>query len=241
MSASGSTPHLHLSQYNDTDHPSYVGDYTQDMGRIDTGFNLAQTNALNALNRVAALEEGVGRAGAVGQAAMLQSKNPDTGVTDNGVFALGFELPMATFTRNAEPADVPWTWVKSDDSPTGNAAGLAITGRGMYRVTVEANAMYEPSANISSAGIRLVAGARNHCAPLVRNGDLPYGREYDAACSFVVPCDGNGEAWGIRFETSFNDPTTPGNAQIQCMLTIDVERLSTECSVQPSPGQPTRQ
>lgn len=240
MSASGSTPHLHLSQYNDTDHPSYVGDYTQDMGRIDTGFNLAQTNALNALNRVAALEKGVGRAGAVGQTAMLQSKGPDTGVTDNGVFVLGFELPMATFTRNAEPADVPWTWVGSDDSP-GNAAGLAIAGRGVYRVTVEANAMYEPSADMPSAGIRLVAGARNHCAPLVHNGDLPYGREYDAACSFVVPCDGNGGAWGIRLETSSNGSTTPGNARIQCMLTIDVERLSTEYSVQPSPGQPTRQ
>lgn len=237
MSASGRTPHLHLSQYGDTDHPSYVGDYTEDMGRIDTGFNLAQTNALNALNRVAALEQGVGRAGAVGQTAMLQSKNPDTGVTDNGMFVLGFELPLATFTRNAEPADVPWTWVKSDDSTPGNAAGLAITGRGMYRVTVEANAMYEPSANISSAGMRLVAGAQSHCAPLVHNGDLPYGREYDAACSFVVPCDGNGGAWGIRFETSFNEPATPGNAQIQCMLTIDVERLSTEYSVQ-TPSQP---
>lgn len=236
MSASGSTPHLHLSQYNDTDHPSYVGDYTRDMGRIDTGFNLAQTNALNALNRVAALEKGIGQAGAVGQTAMLRSRNPDTGVADNGVFVLGFELPVATFTRNAEPADVPWTWAKSDDSP-GNAAGLAITGRGMYRVTVEANAMYEPSADISSAGIRLVAGAQNHCAPLVHNGDLPYGREYDAACSFVVPCDGNGGAWGIRFETSPNDPTTPGNAWIQCMLTVDVERLSTEYSAQP-PTQP---
>lgn len=241
MSASGSTPHLHLSQYNDTDHPSYVGDYTQDMGRIDTGFNLAQTNALNALNRVAALEKGIGQAGAVGQTATLSNKSTDTGVADNGVFALGFELPQATLTRNAEPADVPWTWVKSDDSPVGNAAGLAITGRGMYRVTVEANATYEPSASISSAGIRLVAGAQNHCAPLVHNGDLPYGREYDAACSFVMPCDGNGGAWDIMLETSFNDPTTPGNAQIRCMLTIDVERLSTEYSVQLSPGQPTRQ
>lgn len=236
MSASGSTPHLHLSQYNDTDHPSYVGDYTEDMGRIDTGFNLAQTNALSALNRVAALEQGVGRAGAVGQTAMLQSRNPDTGVADNGVFALGFELPPATFTRNAEPADVPWTWVGSDDSP-GNAAGLAITGRGVYRVTVEADAMYGPSADIQSAGIRLVAGAQNHCVPLVHNGDLPYGREYDAACSFVVPCDGNGGAWGIRFETSFNGQATPGDAQIQCMLTIDVERLSTEYSAQ-TPTQP---
>ena len=45
MSASGSTPHLHLSQYNDTDHPSYVSDYTEDMGRIDTGFNLAALQA----------------------------------------------------------------------------------------------------------------------------------------------------------------------------------------------------
>ena len=236
MSASGRTPHLHLSQYNDTDHPSYVSDYTEDMGRIDTGFNLAQTNALNALNRVAALEQSIGPAGAVGQTAMLRNKNVDTGTVDGGRLALGFELPLATFTRNAEPAAVPWTWVKSE-----GAAELAIADRGMYRVTVEANATYRPSANISSAGIRLVAGAQSHCVPLVHNGDRPYGREYDAACSFVVPYDGGGTGWGIEFETSFNDPTVPDDAQIQCMLTVDVEQLSTEYSVQLSPEPPAGQ
>lgn len=239
MSASGSTPHLHLSQYNDTDHPSYVSDYTEDMGRIDTGFNLAQTNALTALNRVAALEQSIGSAGSVGQTAMLQSKNPDTGMVDGGVFVLGFELPLATLTRNAEPAGVPWAWVKSDASSISNAAGLAVTGRGMYRVTVEANATYQPSANISFADIQLVAGAQGHCVPLVHNGDRSYGRAYNAACSFVVPCDGKGGAWDIMFETSLNDQTAAGNAQPQCMLTVDVEQLSTEYSVQFSPEPPT--
>ena len=238
MSASGSTPHLHLSQYNDTDHPSYVSDYTEDMGRIDTGFNLAQTNALTALNRVAALEQGIGTAGAVGQTAMLSNKSVDTGTVDGDVFALGFEPPLATLTRNAEPADVPWTWVRSGGSPTGNAAGLAIADRGMYRVTVEANATYESSLNVSSADIRLVAGAQGHCAPLVHNGDRTYGRAYNAACSFVVPCDGKGGAWDIMFETSFNDTTAAGNAQPQCWLTVDVEQLSTEYSVQVSPEPP---
>ena len=238
MSASGSTPHLHLSQYNDTDHPSYVSDYTEDMGRIDTGFNLAQTNALTALNRVAALEQGIGTAGSVGQTAMLQSKNPDTGTADGDVFVIGFELPLATLTRNAEPADVPWAWVRSDPSSTTGAAALAVTGRGMYRVTVEANATYQPSANISFADIQLVAGAQARCVPLVHNGDRPYGRAYNAACSFVVPCDGKGGAWDIRFETSFNDTTAPSGSQIQCMLTVDVEQLSTEYSVQLSPEPP---
>lgn len=238
MSASGRTPHLHLSQYNDTDHPSYVSDYTDDMGRIDTGFNLAQTNALNALNRVAALEQSIGQAGAVGQTAMLPNKNTDTGMVGDGVFILGFELPLFTFTRNAEPAGVPWTWVRSDASPTGNAAGLAIADRGMYRVTVEANATYNPSPNISFADIRLTAGLGSHCVPLVYNGDRTYGRAYSAACSFVVPCDGGGENWGIEFETSFNDTTDPHGAQIQCDLTVDVERLSTEYSAESSPVQP---
>lgn len=150
MSASGRTPHLHLSQYNDTDHPSYVSDYTEDMGRIDTGFNLAQTNALTALNRVAALEQGIGTAGAVGQTAMLSCKGVDTGGVDGDVFALGFNTPLATLTRNAEPAAVPWTWVESE-----GAAGLAIADRGMYRVTVEANATYNSSPDISFAEIQL--------------------------------------------------------------------------------------
>lgn len=234
MSASGSTPHLHLSQYNDTDHPSYVGDYTEDMGRIDTGFNLAQTNALTALNRVAALEQGIGRAGAVGQTAMLSVKGVDTGTADGNTLTLGFDLPQATLTRNAEPAAVPWTWVRSD-----GAAELAIADRGMYRVTVEAAATYGQSPDMSSAAVQLttVMGVRH--VPLVHNGDLPYGRAYSASCSFVVPCNGGGGNLGIGLATSFSGPADPRDAQIQCDLTFDIERLSTEYSVQASPQPPT--
>ena len=237
MSASGSTPHLHLSQYSDTDHPSYVSDYTEDMGRIDTGFNLAQTNALTALNRVAALEQSVGRAGAVGQTAMLSCKSVDTGSVDGNVFALGFNLPLATLTRNAEPAAVPWTLARVGGSPVGDAE-LAIADRGMYRVTVEANATYQPSANISFADIQLTTSMGFRHVPLVYNGDRPYGRAYSATCSFVVPYNGEGGSLGIGLETSFGGSTAPQDAQIQCDLTFDIERLSTEYSVQVSPGQP---
>lgn len=237
MSASGRTPHLHLSQYDDTDHPSYVGDYTEDMGRIDTGFNLAQTNALNALNRVAALERNTGRAGAVGQTAMLSCRGVDTGTVDGDVFDLGFDLPMATLTRNAEPADVPWTWVRIGGSPAGDAE-LAVAGRGVYRVTVEANATYGQSPDISFAGIWLDTPLGTRHVPLVYNGDRPYGRAYSAACSFPVPCGEGGGSLGIGLETSFSGSGSPQDAQIQCDLTFDIERLSTEYSVQASPGQP---
>lgn len=236
MSASGRTPHLHLSQYGDTDHPSYVSDYTEDMGRIDTGFNLAQTNALTALNRVAALEQGIGRAGAVGQTAMLSCKGVDTGIVDGDVFALGFNTPLATLTRNAEPADVPWTWVKS-----GGAAELAIADRGMYRVTVEANATYNSSPDISFAEIQLTTGLGIRCVPLVHNGDRTYGRAYSATCSFVVPYGGGGGDLGIVFGTSFSGSAAPNDARIQCDLTFDIEQLSTEYSVQGSPEPPSNQ
>lgn len=233
MSASGSTPHLHLSQYNDTDHPSYVSDYTEDMGRIDTGFNLAQTNALTALNRVAALEQGIGPAGAVGQTAMLSNKSVDTGSVDGNVFVLGFNPPLATLTRNAEPADVPWTWVKS-----GGAAELAIADHGMYRVTVEANATYGPSPDISFADIQLTTVLGSRHVPLVYNGDRTYGRAYSATCSFLVPYNGSGGGLGIGLATSFSGSAPPHDARIQCDLTFDIERLSTEYSVQASPEPP---
>ena len=238
MSASGRTPHLHLSQYGDTDHPSYVGDYTEDMGRIDAGFNLAQTNALTALNRVAALERDIGTAGAVGQTAMLSNKGVDTGIVDGDVFTLGFEPPLATLTRNAEPAAVPWTWVRSNASSMGNAAGLAIAGRGMYRVTVEANATYNSSPDISFAEIRLTTGLGTRHVPLAYNGDRTYGRAYSAACSFLVPCNGSGGGLDIGLATSFSGQASPHDARIQCDLTFDIERLSTEYSVQVSPEPP---
>lgn len=240
MSASGRTPHLHLSQYSDTDHPSYVSDYTEDMGRIDTGFNLAQTNALSALNRVAALEQGIGRAGAVGQTAMLSVKGVDTGIVDGDVFDLGFNLPMATLTRNAEPAAAPWTWVRIGGSPAGDAE-LAIADRGMYRVTVEANATYNSSPDISFAEIQLTTGLGTRRVPLVHNGDRTYGRAYSATCSFVVPYDGTGGNLGLVFGTSFSGSAAPHDAQIQCDLTFDIEQLSTEYSVQFSPEPPSNQ
>lgn len=240
MSASGRTPHLHLSQYNDTDHPSYVSDYTEDMGRIDTGFNLAQTNALTALNRVAALEQSTGQASAVGQTAILQNKDPSTGTADGNVFTLGFNPPLATLTRNAEPAAVPWTWAGSDPSTTTGSTALAIAGRGVYRVTVEANVTYQPSSNIRFADIQLATGMQNRCVPLVNNGDLPYGRMFNAACSFVVQYDGESGPWDIRFETYLDDPAAAGNAQPQCLLTVDVEQLSTEYSVQYSQQPPSK-
>lgn len=238
MSASGSTPHLHLSQYNGADHPSYVSDYTEDMGRIDTGFNLAQTNALSALNRVAALEQSIGSAGAVGQTAVfLADSAVDAGMVDGGMLLLGFNPPLVTRTRNAEPADVPWTW-RHPGSSAVDTVKLVFAGRGMYRVTVNAVASYQSSSNISSAYMEMVIGSDVHYVPLVHVSDNPDGRYYGAAGSFVVAYDGSNEGGSVVFGTSFSDSTVPGGAQVQCMLTVDVEQLSTEYSVQgqPSPG-----
>ena len=225
MSASGSTPHLHLSQYTDTDHPSYVSDYTEDMGRIDTGFNLAQTNALTALNRVAALEQSISSAGAVGQTVSFQVETTvDSSVSDGKQLLLSFGVPSSTMTRSAEPVEVPWTWESTDDM-----ARLAFADRGVYRVTVEAFATYRTSPNISSAYIQLSIGQYNHCVPLVLVDDSPDGRYYSAAGSFVVAYDGDGGGGLVVFGTSFSDSSVPG-AQVQCQLYVDVEQLSTQYS-----------
>ena len=230
MSASGSTPHLHLSQYDDTDHPSYVSDYTEDMSRIDTGFNLAQSNALTALNRVATLEQSVGSAGAVGQTAMF-SLSATTDVTPaSKEISFDFGAPVVTFTRNAEPADVPWTWETG-----GDAVRLRSTDHGVYRVAVEAHVAYMSSADISAAYISLMAGG-GHVAPLVHCNDGQGYRHYRAACSFVSPNFGDMFDGYLRLVTIF-DGQAASNARIQCELAVDVERLSTEYSQQPDPGQ----
>ena len=229
MSASGSTPHLHLSQYTDTDHPSYVSDYTEDMGRIDTGFNLAQTNALNALNRVAALEQSIGSSGAVGQTATF-SKNTtvDGGVSGGNQLILGLEGPRTVMTRNAEPADVPWTW-----QPNGDMVGLRFTDRGVYRITVEAQAVYYSSSmDVSCAFIGL---GELHIAPFARISNAM--GMWESTGSFVIPYDGGGRGMDLMFASSFNGQTVP-KGKVVCQLTVDVERLSTEYSDQPSPGQP---
>lgn len=230
MSASGSTPHLHLSQYNDTDHPSYVSDYTEDMGRIDTGFNLAQTNALAALNRVAALEQSIGSAGAVGQTAMFSLSATADATPAGKEISFGFGDPVATFTRNAEPADVPWTWETVDGT-----VRLRFPDHGVYRVAVEAHVAYMSSAGMSAAYISLMAGG-NHVAPLVRCDDGQGYGHYRAACSFVSPNLGDMFDGSLRLVTIF-DGQTASDARIQCELAVDVERLSTEYSQQPDPGQ----
>ena len=232
MSASGSTPHLHLSQYSGTDHPSYVSDYTEDMGRIDTGFNLAQTNALTALNRVAALEQSIGSAGAVGQTVVFSTGSVAAdSVVQGNLLTLGFNNPpLSMMTRNAEPADVPWTWQPVDDT-----VELIFNARGVYRVTVEAYAEYQPPMNVSSAQVAL--DATTHYVPFARLVDEGV---YSANGSFVIPYDGGGYSMYLSFSTSFNDSTV-SNARVQCYLTVDVEQLSTEYPAQPSPGSRNRQ
>lgn len=223
MSASGSTPHLHLSQYSDTDHPSYVGDYTEDMSRIDTGFNLAQSNALAALNRVAALEQSIGSAGAVGQTALFQVETTvDGSVSDENQLLLGFGVPSSTTTRNAEPAEVPWTW-----ESTNGTVRLVFAASGVYRVTVEANVSYQSSLIVSSALIGLQGGDHDIIVPLGRYDDPVEGRCYSASGSFVIPCYYDRYGPLLAFVTSFNGPTVSG-AQIRCDLSVDVEQLSSE-------------
>lgn len=227
MSASGSTPHLHLSQYTDTDHPSYVSDYTDDMRRIDTGFNLAQTNALTALNRVSALEQSIGSAGAVGQTVYFEKgATVDSSISVEEPFILGFKILWRTQTRNAEPAGVPWTW-----KPNGDTISLDFTDTGVYRVTVNALASYERSLNISSAYISL---GEDFVDPFVYYAENQNGlRLYNAVGSFVMPYDGVGSSKDLRFTTIFNDPIVP-SARVGCMLSVDVEQLATDYSDQQS-------
>lgn len=48
MSSSQKTPYYNLSQFQDTDKPSWRGDYNGDMGKIDTGLQEVKTTAIDA-------------------------------------------------------------------------------------------------------------------------------------------------------------------------------------------------
>lgn len=48
MSSSQKTPYYNLSQFQDTDKPSWRGDYNGDMGKIDTGLQEVKTSAIDA-------------------------------------------------------------------------------------------------------------------------------------------------------------------------------------------------
>ena len=48
MASTNKTTHYDLSQYIGTDKPTYLTDYNQDMSKIDTGINTAQTTATSA-------------------------------------------------------------------------------------------------------------------------------------------------------------------------------------------------
>lgn len=72
MASTGQTPNKHLSQFESTDKPSWLGDYNGDMTKIDSAFAAMQaqidtlTTQLNAANaritvastRVVALDHG---------------------------------------------------------------------------------------------------------------------------------------------------------------------------------------
>lgn len=206
MAASEHTPKMRLSQFGPDDRPSWIDDYNADMRIIDT-----------------ALEQSVGSTGAVGQTARFTKRaTVDGGVSAGNTFSLYFESPWRTETRNAEPADVPWTW-----KPDGDRVSLSLD-EGVYRVTVEANATYEQSLNISSASIRL----GESIAPFVYYGKNRNGPcFYNATSLFVLPHDSGGFDIDFRLVTIFNDPIV-SDAQVTCTLSVDVEQLSTAYSVQ---------
>lgn len=61
MTATGRTEYYNLSQYTDDDHPTYTGDYNEDMRKVDAAIHAAsQSGALEGLtSRIAALESQV--------------------------------------------------------------------------------------------------------------------------------------------------------------------------------------
>ena len=61
MTATNHTEHYGLSQYTDDDHPTYTGDYNEDMRKIDAAIHAAsQSGTLEGLtSRIAALESQV--------------------------------------------------------------------------------------------------------------------------------------------------------------------------------------
>ena len=86
MTATGHTEYYNLSQYTDDDHPTYTGDYNEDMRKIDAAIHAAsQSGSLEGLtSRIAALESQV--AALTGAAAPsttgLTAKELDTQYSD---------------------------------------------------------------------------------------------------------------------------------------------------------------
>lgn len=221
MSASGHTPHLHLSQYVAGDRPSYVSDYSDDMSRIDTGFNLAQTNALTALTRIESLAQGAAQSKAVGQTVTCSSSATVTDPSDDSRVTIGFTQFESVATRNAkDPKDVPWTW----DYTTGMARPV-FAEHGVYRISLEAQASFSTELSVSSAYMFVMVGG-TRLIPCIYTGTSST-RDYYANGSFVVPYRGGGDDAGIAFTAILNHSTV-SDAPVQCHLTIDVEQLSSQ-------------
>ena len=83
MTASDHTEHYGLSQYTEDDHPTYTGDYNEDMSKIDAAIYAASTvNAYDTLvARISALERALSQS--VPSTTGLTATQLDTQYSDN--------------------------------------------------------------------------------------------------------------------------------------------------------------
>lgn len=85
MTATNHTEHYELSQYTESDRPTYTGDYNGDMSKIDAAIHAAAQNVSTLTQRIATLESQVAEltAPAAPSAIGLTAAQLDSQYSDN--------------------------------------------------------------------------------------------------------------------------------------------------------------
>ena len=113
MSSTNRTPHYNLSQFTDTDKPTWRGDINADMSKIDTALNDVHTSAVQAV--------GVANAAKTEAAAAKQAADTATDALE----AAAGEAAAATATANAAKTEAAAAKTEAAAAKTESAAAAA--------------------------------------------------------------------------------------------------------------------
>ena len=172
MSSSSKTPHYNLSQFADTDKPTWRGDYNGDMIRIDSAINdvsgqtvTAMTAATNAQNAVGAVKT---------TADANKQRLTEMGVTDTATASAFQPLPGNVSRVSTDLATLSSHVDNDFVTKTTYDAGIAAKAdKSAVYTKAESDAKYLTKTNVVVIGDSYMTGYQPTGTPLTESARIP--------------------------------------------------------------------
>lgn len=172
MSSSSKTPHYNLSQFADTDKPTWRGDYNGDMTRIDAAINNVSGQTVTAMTAATNAQSAVGAVKTTADA--NKQRLTEMGVTDTATASAFKPLPGNVSKVSTDLATLS-SHVNNDfvTKTTYNAGIAAKADKSDVYTKAESDAKYLTKTNVVVIGDSYMTGYQPTGTPLAESARIP--------------------------------------------------------------------